>query len=201
MTGEYLKMKKVMLYAFAVLLIGSAVQAQTWDFDKAHSTIGFSVRHMVISKTTGEFGDYSGSVTFDGKDMSGGSVEVTIQIASIDTENKDRDDHLRSGDFFEVEKYPTMTFTSSKITPGEGNTFTMVGDLTIKGVTKEVTLEGEFYGAIDDPWGNTRAGFSAETTINRQDFNVAFDNKLQDGSLIVGNDVEIKLEIELVKAK
>jgi polyisoprenoid-binding protein YceI len=184
-----------------LFVTASFAAADTWTFDKAHSSIGFSVRHLVISKTKGYFGDYDGSVSFDGKDLSTGSVTVTIQMASIDTDNEDRDKHLRSADFFDAENNPTMTFVSKKIVPGEDNAFTMTGDLTIKGVTKEVTLDGEFYGVLDDPWGNTKAGFSATTTINRQDFNVTWENKLQDGSLVVGNDVTINLEIELTKAK
>lgn len=194
-------LKRSIITLALVLTFGLVAKADTWNFDKPHSSIGFSVRHMVISKTTGEFNDFEGTVEFDGKNIENGSVTVTIKTASIDTDNADRDAHLKNDDFLNVEKYPVMTFKSTKITRGDGNEFSMTGMLTIKDVTKKVVLEGEFNGVIDDPWGNTRAGFTAETTINRQDFNVAFDNKLQDGSLVVGNDVEIQLEIELVKAK
>jgi polyisoprenoid-binding protein YceI len=188
------------LFTILALFVGTA-GAETWSFDKPHSNIGFSVRHMVISKVKGSFSDYSGQVVFDGKNMSEGSVEITIQVASIDTDNEQRDDHLRSADFFDVEKYPTITFKSTNITPGEDNTFTMVGDLTMKDVTKEVTLVGEFGGSLEDPWGNTRAGFSAETTINRQDFNVSWSNALKDGSLVVSDNVEIILDVELIMDK
>jgi len=193
--------KRALTLFLALFIMGSMGTAATWNFDKAHSNIGFSVRHLVISKTKGDFGDYSGKVVFDGDNLEKGSAEITIQMASIDTDDEDRDKHLRSADFFNVEKYPTMTFKSKEVRKGEDNKFTMTGDLTIKDVTREVVLKGEFMGIMEDPWGNTRAGFSAETTINRQDFNVSWNNALQDGSLVVGNDVKIELEIELIKAE
>ena len=192
--------KLSVLMAVMVLITGSAM-AQTWNIDKAHSSVGFAVRHMVISKVKGYFRDFDAKATFDGKNIEAATIEATVKIASVDTDNADRDKHLISPDFFDAATYPTMTFKSKKITKGTGDAFTMTGDLTIRGVTKEVTFTGQFNGVIDDPWGNTRAGLTAATTINRQDFNVSWDNKLQDGSLIVANDVDISLEIEVVKAK
>ncbi len=189
----------VVFLASAVLALPGA--AADWNIDKAHSNIGFKVSHFVISTVTGQFNDYSADITFDRDKMEDASISVTIQVASIDTDNEDRDKHLRSADFFNVEKFPTMTFTSRKVTINPDSTFTMVGDLTIRDVTREVTLEGKLNGFVQDPWGNTRAGFAASTTINRQDFNVSWDNKLQDGSLVVSNNVEIILDIELVQAK
>ena len=194
-------LKRIAILSFAMILLAWPLQAAQWNFDKAHSSIGFSVRHLVVSSTKGFFTDYTGSVEFDGKNLANGSVEITIQATSINTENEDRDNHLRNPDFFNVAEYPTIIFKSKKIIPGEANAFTLIGDLTMKDVTKEITLNGELNGVIEDPWGNTRAGFSAETTINRQDFNVAWENKLKDGSLVVGNDVAIVLEIELIKQK
>jgi len=194
-------LKHVSVFLLLIAFAAASVPADTWTFDKAHSSIGFSVRHLVVSKTKGYFTDYNGHVKFDGKNPAEGSVEVIIQMASIDTDNADRDKHLKSADFFDVEKYPVMKFQSKKVIPGEDDTFKLIGDLTIKDVTREVTLDGEFNGMINDARGNTRAGFSAETTINRQDFNVAWDNKLQDGSLVVSNDVNIVLELELIKEK
>jgi len=194
-------LKRITILSFAMILLAWPLQAAQWNFDKAHSSIGFSVRHLVVSSTKGFFTDYTGSVEFDGKNLANGSVEITIQATSINTENEDRDNHLRNPDFFNVAEYPTIIFKSKKIIPGEANAFTLIGDLTMKDVTKEITLNGELNGVIEDPWGNTRAGFSAETTINRQDFNVAWENKLKDGSLVVGNDVAIVLEIELIKQK
>lgn len=193
--------KRLAIVLTVISIMSVSAMAQSWDFDKAHSNVGFSVRHMVIAKVRGSFTDYTGTINFDGKDMSKATVDVTIQMASINTDNEKRDGHLKSADFFDVEKYPTMTFKSKSITPGKDNSFTMVGDLTMKDVTKEVVLEGEMTGILEDPWGNTRAGFSTKTTINRQDFNVAWSNALKDGSLVVSNEVDIELEIELIQAK
>jgi polyisoprenoid-binding protein YceI len=123
-----------------------------------------------------------------------------IQVASIDTDDKKRDDHLRGADFFDVEKFPAMTFKSKKVIPGEDGKFQLLGDLTIKGITKEVTFDVEFNGAIKDPWGGTRAGFSAGTSINRQDFGISWNKALDTGGLMVGNTVNITMEVELVKA-
>lgn len=191
--------KRIAIIMVVFVTMAVTINAQKWEFDKAHSTIGFSVRHMVISKTIGRFEDYSGNVFFDGKNFVKGKVEITIQIASINTENQKRDDHLRSADFFNTEKFPIMTFISKKVISEGDDKFKIIGDLTIKNITKEVVLDVEFHGVVTDPWGNTKAGLAAHTTINRQDFHVAWDNKLQDGSLIVGNDVDINLEIELAK--
>ena len=191
--------RRIVIIMVVIAAMAVTVNARKWEFDKAHSTIGFSVRHMVISKTTGGFEDYSGNVFFSGENFDKGNVEITIQIASINTENQKRDDHLRSADFFNAEKFPTMTFMSKKVISEGDDKFKIIGDLTIKDVTKEVVLDVEFHGVVTDPWGNTKAGFTAGTTINRQDFNVAWDNKLKDGSLIVGNDIDINLEIELAK--
>jgi polyisoprenoid-binding protein YceI len=174
-------------------------QADTWDFDKAHSTIGFTAQHMLISHVAGKFEDYSGKVMFNGTDLTKGSVEVTINVKSINTDNDRRDSHLQSSEFFDVEKYPTITFKSTKITTVDEKHFKMTGDLIIKGITKPVTLDCTLNGVITDPWGNTRAGFAASGMIKRHDFNIAWDNKLQDGNYIVGEDITINLQIELTK--
>ena len=193
--------KRLSVLMAVMILITGSTMAQTWNIDKAHSSVGFSVRHLVIGKVNGYFRDFDAKAVFDGKNIEAGSVEATVKIASIDTDNPGRDEHLSSPDFFDAATYPTMTFKSKKITKGAGDAFTMIGDLTMKNVTKEVTFTGEFNGVINDPWGNTRAGMTASTTINRQDFNVSWANKLQDGSMIVGNDVVITLEVELTEAK
>jgi len=194
-------LKRVLLSAIMLLGLSLPLRAQVWNIDPAHSHVGFTVKHLVISKVAGEFRDFAGTVTFDGQDVSKGAVDVTIQMASINTANDKRDEHLRGADFFEAAKFPTMTFKSKKIIKGDADKFTMIGDLTMKGVTKEDTLDCTFNGVIIDPWGNTRAGFSASTVINRQDYGVAWSNKLADGSLVVGNDITITLEIETIKAK
>ena len=193
-------LRRISLSLLILLAVGSFAAADTWNFDKAHSKVGFAVRHMVISTITGSFGDYDGSVTVDSDKPETAVIDVTIKIASINTDNQKRDDHLRSADFFNVEQFPTMRFKSKKISMASDSVFTMVGDLTLKDVTKEVTLTGKFQGKVDDPRGNTRAGFSASTTINRQDFHVSWSNALKDGSLVVSNNVDINLEVELVKS-
>jgi polyisoprenoid-binding protein YceI len=201
-TMEVRMFRRLMVLIFVSLALVASARAQTWNIDPVHSHVGFTVRHMVITKVEGEFKDFAGAITgFDGKNVATGSVDVTIQIPSISTDNNQRDTHLKSPDFFDAAKFPTMTFKSKKIVKGTGDKFTMIGDLTMKGVTKEVTLDCTFNGTVVDPQGNTRAGFSATTTINRQDYGVSWNNSLADGGLVVGNDVVIDLEIEAVRAK
>ena len=194
-------MRKTILSVLAVaLLLTASVSAQSWQVDLAHSSVGFSVSHLVISKTTGTFNEFEGKVNFDGENLSKGSVEFTIKVASLDTDDEKRDGHLKTADFFDVEKYPNMAFKSKSITDAQDGKFKITGELTIKDVTKEVTFDCEYRGTVKDPWGGTRAGFSAGTTINRQDFNIAFSKLLEAGGLMVGNDVAISLEIELVQS-
>jgi polyisoprenoid-binding protein YceI len=171
-------------------------QAEDWKVDKVHSWVGFEVSHLVVSKTKGRFTDFEGEVKFDGKDLTKGTVNFTVQTASINTEDEKRDAHLKSPDFFDAEKFPTMTFVSKKVVVEDDDEFKLVGDLTIRGVTKEVTFECEFRGSIDTPWGFKKAGFSAETTIDRQEFDVSWSQSLDAGGLVVGNDVELILELE-----
>ena len=190
--------KAIVTTASLLLVLASLTRA---ELDIPHSSVGFSVRHMVVTKTHGKFNDFTGYIEFDGKNVEKGSVEITAQVASIDTDNKKRDDHLRSPDFFDAGKFPAMTFKSKKVIKGSGSEFKLVGDLTIRDVTKEVTFDCEFNGLIDDPMGNTRAGFSATAKINRQDFNVKWSQKLDAGGLVVGDEVKISLEIEAIKAK
>jgi polyisoprenoid-binding protein YceI len=195
-------MLKRLTAAVVLVLVGSVfVQAETWNIDPVHSSVGFSVRHMVLAKVRGNFSDFSGTVTFDGKDISTGSVELTVQTASVDTDNEDRDKHLKSDDFFNVEKFPTMIFKSKNVAAGENGKFTLTGDLTIRETTKEVTFDCEFFGVVNDPWGNTRAGFSASTTINRQEFGLKFNALLETGGLVVANDIDITLDLEMTKVK
>ncbi|KAA3631205.1 MAG: polyisoprenoid-binding protein, partial [Calditrichaeota bacterium] len=137
---------------------------------------------------------------FDGDNLEKGSVAFTIQTASVDTDDEGRDKHLRNEDFFEVDTYPTMTFKSKSI-KADGKNFKLTGDLTIKDVTKEVTFDGTFAGTIDDPWGNKRAGFSAIATIDRKDFGIEFGKVMDNGGLMVGNDVEIMIELETIMEK
>jgi polyisoprenoid-binding protein YceI len=172
----------------------------TWNIDLAHSAIHFSARHMVVSKTRGKFAKFSGSIQFDPADLSKGTVNVEIDPTSVDTGDAQRDGHLKSGDFFEVEKFPKASFKSTKVVDkGEGK-LQIVGDLTLRGVTKSVTLDASYEGSGKDPWGGERAGFTAVTSINRTDFGVNFNKALDTGGLLVGEKVELQLEVEAVKA-
>ncbi len=193
--------KAAVTAASVVLAFASAATAEKWEIDIPHSSIGFSVRHMVVTKTHGKFNDFAGHIEFDGKNVEKGSVEITAQAASIDTDNEKRDNHLKSPDFFDAEKFPAVTFKSKKVVKGSGSEFKLIGDLTIKDVTKEVTFDCEFNGLINDPMGNTRAGFSATAKINRQDFNVKWSQKLDTGGLVVSDEVQIAIEIEAIKAQ
>jgi polyisoprenoid-binding protein YceI len=173
----------------------------TWTIDAAHTEAGFAVKHLMISTVRGRFGGVTGRVSFDPSDLTTGSAEVTIDVASIDTREPKRDEHLRSADFFEVDKFPALTFTSRRVQAVKGDTFQLVGDLTIKGVTREVVLDAESHGLQNDPWGGERAGFSARTQINRKDFGLTWNVALETGGIVVGDEVKITLDVELVKTK
>lgn len=164
----------------------------TWTLDAAHTSAGFTVRHAGISKVRGNFSDLEGTLTVgeDGKDL---SFSVTLQVASISTGNADRDGHLRSADFFDVETYPTITFVSTS-TSAEGDT--LVGDLTVRDVTKQVELEFSYEGAATDPFGTYRAGFTGETTISRKDFGLTWNAALEAGGVLVADPVKIVIEAE-----
>ncbi|MCB0710748.1 MAG: YceI family protein [Ignavibacteriae bacterium] len=172
----------------------------TWHVDTSHSQVGFKVRHLGFSKVKGTFQDFNVVVHFDGTDLASLETEVTIQAASIDTGNSDRDNHLRSGDFFEAETFPTLEFKSRSVTPHGEDEFDMEGDLTIHGVTKSVVLKGEFHGHATDPWGNQRVAFEARTRINRKDFDLTWNQVLETGGLLVSEEVEITVDIQAVLA-
>ena len=183
---------------FAVVLILSGVaNGAGWEIDKAHSSVGFSVRHLVISNVKGSFGDFNATTDFDADNLKAGSVEMTVQVTSVDTDDAKRDGHLRSADFFDAENFPVMTFKSRKVHDVAVKNFKITGDLTIRDVTKEVTFDGVFNGVMNDPMGNTKAGFSAATKVNRQDFNVKWNKSLDAGGVVVGDEVTINLELEL----
>ena len=171
----------------------------TWNIDPSHSAIAFSVRHMVVSKTRGRFNKWSGQLRFDAENPSASSVEVTIDPASLDTADAQRDGHLRSPDFFDVEKYPTASFRSTKVEVTFEGRYRVTGALTLHGVTKPVVLDVSYEGSGKDPWGGERAGFSATTTIDRKDFGLEWNKALETGGLLVGEKVELNLEIEAVK--
>ena len=171
----------------------------TWNIDASHSAIHFTVRHMVVSKTRGRFTKFGGQISFDPEKLSAASVQVTIEPASLDTADAQRDAHLRSGDFFDVEKHPAATFKSTRVQDLGGGKLRIAGDLTIRGVTKPVVLEGAYEGSAKDPWGGERAGFAASTTIDRREFGLEWNKALETGGLLVGEKVELTLEVEAVK--
>jgi polyisoprenoid-binding protein YceI len=174
---------------------------ERYNVDPDHTIIGFSVAHMVVSRTTGRFTDYSGFIEMDPETKTVKAIEAEIKTASVNTNHAKRDTHLKSPDFFHVEKFPVMTW-KMKSYEKKGDKYVAKGDLTLLGVTKEIVLTGTFNGVVPkDPWGNTRAGFTAEGKINRQDFGMKWSKALDNGGLVVGDDVDIRLEIEVIKQK
>ncbi|MCK4573773.1 MAG: polyisoprenoid-binding protein, partial [candidate division Zixibacteria bacterium] len=187
--------RRVALLMLVVMVMALPVEAAKWLIDKPHSSMAFSVRHLLVSRTKGIFEDYTGEIEFDEKNLAGGTADFVAQVKSINTMDPKRDEHLSSPDFSDVQKFPIMTFVSTKVHDLDGNKFKLTGDLTIKDVTKEVTFECEFFGVAKDPMGNTKSGFSAESTINRRDFNLIWNMTLEGGGLVVGNDVTITLDL------
>ena len=192
----------VLLWLGAMAWLPMAVQAEParWNLDPEHSTIEFRVAHMVVSKTTGRFMDYAGFIDMDAEDGTVTAIEATIKAESVNTNHIKRDTHLRNAEFLDVKQYPTITFKMKSYKKTAGS-FTAVGDLTLHGVTKDVTLDGRYNGATKDPMGNDRAGFSAEGKLNRKDFGMVWNKTLDNGGLVVGDEVQIRLDIECIKAK
>jgi polyisoprenoid-binding protein YceI len=181
-------------------LTSGSARGATWDIDTAHTTIAFAVRHMMVSNVRGQFAKFSGHVDADPANPTAAKIAASIEAASIDTANQKRDDHLRSPDFFDVAKFPTITFTSKKVEPAGEAKWKVTGDLTLHGVTREVVLDlSDVTPPIKDPLGNLRAGGQARTTINRQDFGVSFNKALETGGLVVGNDIAITIDVEVTR--
>ena len=172
----------------------SDLTAGTWNVDASHSEVGFAARHLMVSKVRGQFKDFAAVVTV-GHPFNQSTVEATVQMASVDANSADRDAHLRSPDFFDVENHPAMTFKSTKVSNDA-----LEGNLTIKGITKPVTFDLDFGGVSADPWGGTRAGFEATTEINRKDFDLSWNAAIEGGGVLVGEKVKIALDVELVRA-
>jgi polyisoprenoid-binding protein YceI len=189
------------LIALALMIAAPlAASADTWQIDPVHTTVEFTVRHMMISNVRGLFTKVAGTITAKDSDPGSVKVKATIDTSSIDTRSADRDADLKSANFLDVAKYPTMTFKSKKIEPAGPGKWKMVGDLTLHGVTKEVTLDVEGPTApIKDPWGNTRAGASATTKINRKDFGLTWNKALETGGAVVGDEVTVSIDVEAVK--
>jgi len=173
-------------------------EAGTFVIDASHSAAAFSVKHLVVAKTRGRFTDFEGAISIDNDPLKS-SVEVTIQAASITTGDDKRDGHLRSPDFLDAEKYPTLTYKSTSVRHVKGEHFEVQGDLTIVGVTKPVTLDLEYLGVVTDPWGGTRAAFEAHTRINREDWGLTYNQALETGGVLIGKEITIDLEVEAVK--
>ncbi|MCC6475530.1 YceI family protein [bacterium] len=190
-------MKKFLLILSVVAVFAAQAFAADWELDKAHSSVNFAVKHMMVSTVRGGFKDFDGTASFDPADLSTLSASFTAQSGSISTDNEKRDGHLKSADFFDTEKYPTVTFVSKKAVqtaPGKAH---LTGDLTLRGVTKEVTFNVEgFNQEWATPWGGKSIGGVATTTINRQDFGVSWNKDLDQGGLVVGNNVDIEVQLE-----
>ncbi len=191
----------LMIATVLFALTSPASAASVYQIDPVHTSITFSVRHMVISNVKGQFTKFKGTITLDENDLTQSKVNVTIDAASINTGNEKRDADLRSENFLDVKKYPTITFKSKTIEKTGENTYRLIGDLTLHGVTREVQIPVTFHGIINDPWGNRRLGAHAAVTINRQDFGISWSKTLEGGGLVVGNDVHIDINLEAVKLK
>jgi len=178
----------------------TAIPTGKYTIDPTHSRIGFVARHAMVTKVRGSFNDFEGSGTFDAADPARSELSLTIQAASIDTRNTDRDAHLRSNDFFDMDTYPTITFTSTGVTRVDDENYQVTGDLTIKGVTKPVTIDFEYGGSAVDPFGNTRIGLDGTTTVNRKDWGVNFNVALETGGVLVSEKVTLEFEVSAVQA-
>jgi polyisoprenoid-binding protein YceI len=168
---------------------------KTFAIDKAHSEVTFQVRHL-LSRVRGRFSEFEGTIEYDKADPARSSVDVVIRATSIDTNDAQRDAHLRSGDFFLADEHATLTFKSTRITPTGTDTFDVAGDLTIRGVTKPVTLKASYLGTAKDPWGNEKIGFEGEVTLNRRDYGLLWNAALETGGFLVGDEVKVSLSIQ-----
>ena len=170
-----------------------------WQIDPSHSAVNFSARHMMLSTVRGQFEKFSGTVDFDEANPAAAAVDVTIEAASVNTKDEKRDGHLKSPDFFDVEKFPGLSFKSKNVQVIDSNHAKLNGDLTIKGISKPVVLDVEYHGQVKSPWGTTNAGFSASTKINREDWGLTWNAPLETGGVLVGKDIKIELELETIK--
>ena len=191
-------LKKVLILIVGLVLSAHLAVAAVYQVDTAHSEVEFTVKHLVFFDVSGVFTDYQAEIVADPDGKTIQSAKAIIQVTSINTNEKKRDDHLRSPDFFDAANHPELTFVSKRV-EGAGDDITLHGDLTIRGTTHEVALKGAFKGAITDPWGNQRAGFSASTVINRHDYGLKWNKALEAGGYVVGDDVTINLNIEAVR--
>ncbi len=187
--------RNVFVLSIALLAVAGFTAAGTYTIDPVHSDVSFKVRHLV-SKTSGQFTDFDGTIVVDFGNLDASSVIFTIKTASINTKNEDRDNHLRSGDFFDAETYPEITFTSSKITKSGAQSFAVTGTLTMHGVSQTVTLPVTFLGEIKGPRGGTVAGFEIETDLDRKDYGIVWNKALDAGGMILGDEIDITINLE-----
>jgi len=178
---------------------GAPAGAATWNIDASHSHVEVAVKHLMISTVKGRFADVEGTIVLDEANPANSSFDARIPVASIETKEASRDAHLRSADFFDAENHPYLTFVSGRVEPQGGNEFTVYGDLTIRGITREVALEGEYAGAVATPFGTKVAAFSARTKVNRKDYGLNWNAALETGGVLVGDEVKISLEIEAIQ--
>jgi polyisoprenoid-binding protein YceI len=171
-----------------------------YTLDTTHTRIGFSARHAMVTKVRGAFNEFEGRIHLDAANPAASSAELTIQVASIDTRNAQRDEHLRANDFFDAPSFPQITFKSTSVEQIDGDNYEVTGDLTIKDVTKSVTVDWEFSGLVTDPWGNQRVGFEGKTTLNRTDYGVNFNAALEAGGVLVSEKVTLEFEVSAIKA-
>ncbi|MGX7677833.1 YceI family protein [Jatrophihabitans sp. DSM 45814] len=170
-----------------------------YTLDVAHSRVGFVARHAMVTKVRGGFNDFTGTLHLDGNDPTKSSAQLSIEVASIDTRNEQRDGHLRTNDFFDAPAHPQITFTSTSVEKLDDENFRVTGDLTIKGITKSVTIDWEYAGVATDPFGNVRVGFEGKATLNRSDFGVAFNAALETGGVLVSEKINLEFEISAIK--
>jgi polyisoprenoid-binding protein YceI len=198
------KMNRFRALAFLLALflaVSAAAQTSSWTIDPKHSTAQFTVRHLAISNVSGNFTNVTGTLDLNEKDITQSQVSAVIDVGSVDTRVPDRDKDLRSPNFFDVEKYPTIEFKSKRIL-NTGGKLQLIGDLTMHGTTREVTLDVDGpTPELNDPWGNVRRGFSASTTLNRKDFGLIYNHALKTGEAVVGDNVKIQIDLELIKKK
>lgn len=171
-----------------------------WTIDPAHTSLDFSTKHMMVTTVRGQFTQFDGEINADPENLTDADITFSIDTASVDTRNADRDGHLKSGDFFDVENYPKMTFKATKIESKGGSEYAMTGDLTIRDVTHPVTFDVNFEGVYKDPWGNQRAGFTGETKINRKDWNLTWNVALEAGGVLVSEQVKISFDLQATQA-
>ncbi len=194
-------MKKLILAIIVLVSVSIYSQAQTttWKIDPVHSSIQFTVSHLVISKVTGNFKNFNGILKTNNDDFTDPDIEINIDVNSINTENEKRDNHLRSQDFFYTEKYPQIVFKSTSFKKISENKYKLTGDLTMRGVTRSIDLDVVYNGTVKDPWGNQRAGFSISGSVNRFDYNLKWNSLMEAGGAVVGKTVDILCNVEMVK--